>query len=376
MTKKAMIAMSGGVDSSVAAYLMKEKGYECIGATMHLYDKDTDQSKLEKTCCSISDVEDARAVAYLLDMPFYVLNFKDEFKEKVIDHFICEYENGHTPNPCIDCNKHMKFNRFYQKAMELDCDMVVTGHYARVSYDPERKRFILKKGLDHTKDQSYVLYSLDQEKLAHISFPLGDLTKEEARNIADAQGFVNAKKHDSQDICFVPDGDYAAVIKQYSQKEYEPGNFIGPDGEILGQHKGIINYTLGQRRGLGLSLKESLYVHHLDIERNEVHLSRNDALFSSELDACGVTWIAYGPEVDEDGKVTGKIPEDISECLPNEIRCKAKTRYSHREVDATAYPMPGNRVHIKFDEPVRAITKGQAVVMYQEDVVIGGGTIS
>lgn len=373
--KKAMIAMSGGVDSSVAAYLMKEQGYECIGATMHLYDNETAGIEREKTCCSLSDVEDARAVANKLDMPFYVLNFKREFKEKVIDHFICEYECGHTPNPCIDCNKHMKFEKFYHRAMELECDMVVTGHYARVCYDADRKRFVLKKGVDHTKDQSYVLYGMKQKEMAHTSFPLGAFTKEKAREMAEAQGFINARKRDSQDICFVPDGDYAAVIKRFSDKEYKPGDFIGPDGEVLGQHKGIIHYTLGQRRGLGLSLKEPLYVHHLDLEKNEVHLSRNDALFTDELDACDVNWIAYGQSVDENGDFIGEAPEDVADIMPKEIRCKAKTRYSQKEADAVAYPLPDGRVRIKFDEPVRAITKGQAVVMYEGDVVIGGGTI-
>ncbi len=356
--KKALIAMSGGVDSSVAAYLMKSKGYQCIGATMHLYDNETACVKDEKTCCSLSDVDDARAVANSLDMPFYVFNFKDSFREQVIDHFVCEYEAGHTPNPCIDCNKHLKFGLFYDRAMELGCDKIVTGHYARIEYDSTRERYVLRKGLDPTKDQSYVLYSMTQDQLAHVEFPLGALSKDEARQIAESQGFVNAKKHDSQDICFVPDGDYVKVLKNYSCKEYPPGEFIGPDGEVLGEHKGIINYTLGQRRGLGLSLKESLYVHHFDMENNRVHLSRNDALFGTELEAFDINWIAY----DKDR-------------LPGEIKCKAKTRYSQKETSATVYPVGDDRIRVVFDEPVRAITQGQAIVMYEDDVVIGGGTI-
>lgn len=358
LVKKALIAMSGGVDSSVAAYLMKSKGYECMGATMHLYDNETAGVEREKTCCSLSDVEDARAVANSLDMPFYVFNFKEEFKEKVIDYFVCEYMCGHTPNPCIECNRHMKFERFSKRARELGCDMVVTGHYAQIEYDETRQRYILKKGLDNTKDQSYVLYSMTQEELAHTTFPLGGMTKEEARKIAESQGFVNARKHDSQDICFVPDGDYVSVIKRLTGKDFEPGEFIGPEGEVLGTHKGIINYTKGQRRGLGLALKEPLYVNKIDVEANKVYLSKNEALFSDELLADNVNWILYS----EKG-------------LPKEFRCQAKIRYSQKASWATVYPIDEKKIRVKFDEPVRSITSGQAVVMYEDDIVVGGGTI-
>ena len=349
--------MSGGVDSSVAAFLMKEEGYECIGATMHLYDNETAGIEREKTCCSLSDVEDARSVAYSLGMPFYVFNFKDEFTEHVIDHFVCEYEAGHTPNPCIDCNKHMKFGKFNHRAEELGCDVIVTGHYARIEYDEKYARYVLKKGIDHTKDQSYVLYGITKEELKRTRFPLGGMSKEETRRIANEQGFVNAKKHDSQDICFVPDGDYAGAIERISGKVYKPGNFIGPDGEILGRHKGVIHYTKGQRKGLGLSLKESLYVHHLDMDKNEVHLSKNEDLFETELVATNVNWICFDNPTEP-------------------IRCTAKIRYSQKETKATAYPLDGERVRVVFDEPVRSITPGQAVVMYDGDIVLGGGTIS
>ena len=360
--KKALIAMSGGVDSSVAAYLMQKEGYECIGATMHLYDNEDIGIDRSKTCCSLSDVEDARAVATRLGMPFYVFNFKDDFREKVIDRFVSEYAEGRTPNPCIDCNRFIKFERFYRRAMELGCDKVVTGHYATVTRDENTGRFLLKKGADVTKDQSYVLYSMSQEVLSHTVFPLGTMDKQTVRSIAEENGFVNARKKDSQDICFVPDGDHGAAIERFSGKKYESGEFIGPAGEVLGTHKGLIHYTIGQRRGLGLSLKESLYVHHFDTETNKVFLSRNEDLFSGELVAGEVNWISMSKEEFEDRAGDG-------------IRCKARIRYSQRETPATVFSEGDGRIRLEFDEPVRAVTKGQAVVMYDGDIVMGGGII-
>ncbi len=362
MSKKALIAMSGGVDSSVAAYLMKKEGYECIGATMHLYDNEDIGISREKTCCSLSDVEDARAVATKLGMPFYVFNFKEDFKSKVIDRFVSEYAAGRTPNPCIDCNRFMKFERFHRRGLELGCDVIVTGHYAVTEKDEKTGRFLLKKGADRTKDQSYVLYSMTQEVLAETAFPLGKLDKQTVRKIAEENGFVNAQKRDSQDICFVPDGDHGAAIERFSGKTFEKGEFIGPDGEVLGEHKGLIHYTIGQRRGLGLSLKESLYVHHFDTETNRIYLSRNEDLFSMELLADEVNWISVSPEEIED---KGK----------NGIRCNAKIRYSQKETPATVYTEENGRIRLVFDEPVRAVTKGQAVVMYNGDIVMGGGVI-
>ena len=238
--KKALIAMSGGVDSSVAAYLMVKQGYECMGATMKLYtNSDIDLPK-GHTCCSLDDVEDARFVAQSLNIPYYVLNFKERFKEDVMDKFVNSYENGITPNPCIDCNRYLKFEYLFNRAKELGLDYVVTGHYALIEFNEETKRYILKKSPFPEKDQSYVLYSLTQEQLAHTLFPLAKLRKTEVRALAEENGFINAKKHDSQDICFVPDGDYVSFIEKYTNKLYPHGNFIDKDGNVLGEHKGII----------------------------------------------------------------------------------------------------------------------------------------
>lgn len=248
--KKAIIAMSGGVDSSVAAYLMKDFGYECIGATMKLYNNEQVGLDKQKTCCSLSDIDDARSVAHLLEMPYYVFNFTDNFEKEVIDRFVQTYIEGGTPNPCIDCNRYIKFEKLMQRMYELDYDYVVTGHYARIEQDESSGRYLLKKGIDETKDQSYVLYNMTQEQLSHTIFPLGHYHKTQIRDIAEEQGFINAKKHDSQDICFVPDGDYAHFIEGYCGKTFPPGDFVTEDGTVLGTHKGIIRYTIGQRKDL------------------------------------------------------------------------------------------------------------------------------
>ena len=329
MSKKVIIAMSGGVDSSVAAFLMKEKGFDCIGATMKLYDNDDIGIAREKTCCSLDDIEDARSVARRLSIPYYVFNFKDEFEKKVINKFISIYENGGTPNPCIDCNRYLKFEKLFQRMRELSCDCVVTGHYARVV--EKDGWFYLKKARDFSKDQSYVLYSLTQNQLSHILFPLGEYTKPQIRDIADEQGFLNARKKDSQDICFVPDRDYAAFIERYTGKKYPPGNFIDRQGNVIGQHKGIIRYTNGQRKGLGIAFGKPMYV------------------------ADDFNWLIPNPQ--------------------KEIRCKARVRYNMKEQDATAYTLDNGDVKVHFDIPQRAITRGQAVVLYDNDTVLGGGTI-
>ena len=354
--KKALIAMSGGVDSSVAAYLMVKQGYECMGATMKLYtNSDIDVPK-GHTCCSLDDVEDARFVAQSLNIPYYVLNFKERFKEDVMDKFVNSYENGITPNPCIDCNRYLKFEYLFNRAKELGLDYVVTGHYALIEFNEDTQRYILKKSPFPEKDQSYVLYSLTQEQLAHTLFPLAKLRKTEVRALAEENGFINAKKHDSQDICFVPDGDYVSFIEKYTNKLYPHGNFIDKDGNVLGEHKGIIRYTIGQRKGLGLSLKEPMYVMNINPIDNTVMLGTNDDLFTTTLIADDVNWISI-------------------DRLNEPIRVKAKVRYRHTEAPATVAPYEGGKIKVTFDEPQRAITKGQAVVLYDNDIVVGGGTI-
>lgn len=350
MNKKAMIAMSGGVDSSVAAYLIKNNGYDVIGATMRLFDDNNDES----SCCSLDDVNDAKAVARSMGIEHYTFDFKDDFKEEVIKRFINAYENGRTPNPCIDCNRYIKFKRLLECAKQLDYDYVVTGHYATVFEN--NGRFFIRKGHDVSKDQSYVLYSLSQQQLAHTILPLGEYSKESVREIAHEQGFINAKKHDSQDICFVPDGDYASFIERSTGKSYSDGDFVDMEGNILGRHKGIIHYTRGQRKGLGLALPKPMYVCRTELDTNRVVLGDNEDLFSKSLDAENINLM-------------------IADRLNEPINVTAKIRYSQSEQPATVWQTDDDRLHIEFNEPQRAITKGQAVVLYIDDTVIGGGVI-
>lgn len=354
MNERALIAMSGGVDSSVAAYIMKERGFDCIGATMKLFANEDIDVPRDHSCCSLEDVEDARSVAFDLGMPHYVFNFSDRFKETVIDRFVSAYERGETPNPCIDCNRYLKFDKLLWRARELDCKYVVTGHYARI--EEEKGRFLLKKALDPAKDQSYVLYSLTKEQLSHIQFPLGKLSKSQVREIAEAQGFVNAKKHDSQDICFVQNGKYGDFIRSHSKKPLPEGDFVDKNGKVLGRHRGIFNYTIGQRRGLGLALPASMYVCEIDVKNNRVILGFDEDLYSTSLDAGELNLISV-------------------DSIPEPMRVKAKTRYSHREDWATVTQTGEREIHLEFDRPQRAITKGQAVVLYVGDTVLGGGVI-
>lgn len=356
MNHKALIAMSGGVDSSVAAYLMRKQGYECIGATMKLYHNEDICIPKDHSCCSLDDVEDARAVAASMDIPYYVFNFSERFKEEVMDKFVHCYECGITPNPCIDCNRYLKFEYLYNRAKELGYDYVVTGHYAQIKYDASIDRYLLSKAVDASKDQSYVLYSLTQEQLAHTQFPLGCMPKSKTREIAEQQGFINAKKHDSQDICFVQNGNYAEFIEDYTKKTYPEGNFVDIHGNILGRHKGIIRYTIGQRKGLGLSLKEPMYVMEINTTDNTVVLGRDADLFTDTLIANDINLISV-PRID------------------GEMRVKAKVRYRHTEQPATVTQIGDDTIKVVFDEPQRAITKGQAVVLYDGDIVVGGGTI-
>ncbi len=356
MKKKALIAMSGGVDSSVAAYLIKEQGFDATGITLKLFDNEDIGEKKEKTCCSLDDIDDARSVCYKLGIPYYVYNFKDSFRENVISRFISAYENGTTPNPCIDCNRYIKFEKLMQRADELEFDYVVTGHYAVIEYDENSKRFLLKKSADISKDQSYVLYSLTQKQLSRTLFPLGNMKKEQTRKIAENLGLINAAKRDSQDICFVPDGDYAKFIEQYTGKIYPHGNFVDENGRVLGEHKGIIRYTVGQRKGLGLALPHPMYVKKKDLEKNEVILCDNESLFSKELYASDINLISC-------------------EKIDKPMKIKARVRYNQSEQPATVEQLDENTLHIVFDEPQRAISYGQAVVLYDGEYVVGGGTI-
>lgn len=351
---KILIAMSGGVDSSVAAKLLCDAGNECIGCTMKLFNNCDAGLSRSRTCCSLDDIEDARSVAFSLGMRYYVFNFKDDFREKVIKKFASAYLAGQTPNPCIDCNRYMKFDKLYERARLLGCDKIATGHYARIEFDGEK--YMLKKARDESKDQSYVLYMLTQEQLAHTLFPLGELIKSETRAIAEASKLTNAQKPDSQDICFVPDGDYAAAIERLTGKTSAPGNFIDTDGNVLGTHRGITHYTIGQHRGLGLALPERRYVCKIDAGSGTVTLGSGTELYSREVLVRDFNWIS------------GEAPS-------GPIRCSAKIRYRQPEQAANVEPLSENEALIRFDTPQRAVTPGQSAVLYDDGTVLGGGII-
>ena len=342
-----LIAMSGGVDSSVAARLLLDQGYSAEGGIMILHQN--------PACGSANDVEDARAVAARLGIPFHVFDLQEEFSKCVIGQFIKAYQNGATPNPCIECNRHLKFSALLSRANELGLSHLATGHYAQIERD-ENGRYLLKKAADLTKDQSYVLYRMTQAELSRTVFPLGSMTKTEVREAAESFGFLNAKKRDSQDICFVPDGDYAGFIERATGKVYPAGDFVDRAGNILGTHKGIIHYTVGQRKGLGLALPQPMYVCSKDVTENRVVLGLDRDLFSRTLTASDLNWISIDPP-------------------SSPIRVKARIRYKQPEQWATVERIDADTVRVEFDEPQRAIARGQAVVFYDGDIVVGGGTI-
>ena len=346
--KKALIGMSGGVDSSVAAVLMLRQQFECAGGTMRLHDFG---------CGGNSDAMDAKAVAEKLGIPHHIFSFQPEFEQHVIRQFVSAYEEGLTPNPCIRCNAHLKFGAMLEKALEMGFDYVVSGHYAQVRQDPVTGRYLLYKAEDKSKDQTYFLASLNQEQLSHILFPLGSLTKAKVREIAESEGLLTARKRDSQDICFVPDGDYVSFMEQHTGKAYPSGQYLDLEGNIVGKHNGAVCYTRGQRKGLGLAMGAPVYVCGKDMQANTVTVGPNEALFSSALRAKDWNWLPF-PTLTQPMQVTAKI------------------RHSRQELAATVFPEENGYARVEFEVPQRAITPGQAVVLYDGDYVVGGGTIT
>lgn len=354
--KKVVVGMSGGVDSSVAAWLLKEQGYEVIGVTMQIWqDEEETQQQENGGCCGLSAVDDARRVAQMLEIPYYVMNFKADFKKNVMDYFTAEYLAGRTPNPCIACNRYVKWEALLKRSLEIGADYIATGHYARVEQLPGG-RYAIRRSVTAAKDQTYALYNLTQEQLARTLMPVGAYSKEEIRGFAGQLGLRVAQKPDSQEICFVPDNDYAGFIERTTKKPSLPGNFVTADGKILGQHRGIIHYTIGQRKGLGLSMGRRVVVTEIRPDTNEVVIGEQEDVFAKELTAERLNFMAR-PGFPEQQKVIAKI------------------RYNHGGAPCVLRMEGPDRVRVEFDEPVRAVTPGQAVVFYEGDYCLGGGTI-
>ena len=354
--KTVVVGLSGGVDSSVAAYLLKEQGYDVIGVTMQIWQEE-DSCTVEENggCCGLSAVEDARRVAQKLDIPYYVMNFRKEFQKQVIDYFTREYLEGRTPNPCIACNRYVKWESLLKRSLEIGADYIATGHYARVEQLPNG-RYAIRNSVTAKKDQTYALYNLTQEQLARTLMPVGAYTKDEIRKIAEEAGLLVAHKKDSQEICFVPDNDYAGFIKNSTGKTIPKGNFVLADGKVIGEHQGIIHYTIGQRKGLNLSMGHPVFVTKIRPDSNEVVIGENEDLFVNTLICDRVNFMAM-------------------EGLDGEVRLKAKIRYNHPGAECVISPAEDGKVRVTLDQPQRAITPGQAVVFYQGEYVAGGGII-